>query len=83
MGACYLLTGNEKEAIASLNKTVSLGETPYLEDARFYLAKAYLRSRDITAAQRELEKVVELEGDRGSEARQLLQQLAILSKTSP
>lgn len=83
MGACYLLTSNEEEAIKSLNKTVSLGETPYLEDARFYLAKAYLRSHDIAAAQRELEKVVGLEGDRESEARQLLQQLATLSKTSP
>ena len=83
LGACYLLLGKDKEAMASLNKTVSLGDTPYLEDAHFYLAKAQLRSRDLAAAQRELEKVVSLKGDRENEARRLLQQLAALRQTSP
>ena len=83
LGACSLLTGNDKQAIASLKKTVAEGETPYLEDAHFYLAKAYLRAHDLTAARGELEKAVRLEGDRENEARQLLQQLAALARKSP
>ena len=83
LGACCLLTGHDQEAAESLKKTIAMGDTPYLEDAHFYLAKAYLRTHDLAAAQRELETVAHLKGDRENEARQLLQQLAALGKNSP
>ena len=80
LGACYLLTGADKEAIASLKSAVGLGDTPYLEDARLYLAKAYLRTRDLAAARGELEQVVRLASDREEEARRLLEQLEALTQ---
>jgi tetratricopeptide (TPR) repeat protein len=83
LGACCLLTGADEEAVASLKKTVAFGDTPYLEDALFYLAKAYLRARDLAAARRELEGVVRLKGDRENAARRLLQQLAAVGGNSP
>jgi len=82
LGACSLLTGDGQQAIASLKATAALGDGPYLEDARYYLGKAYLRARDLSAARRELEEVVRLKGEHENEARRLLQQLAALSKDS-
>ncbi len=83
LGVSYLLSGQTDEGIAVLQQSVALGETPYLEDAHHYLAKAFLRKGDLEAARRELEEVVRLEGDREDEARRLLQQLAALGKDSP
>jgi tetratricopeptide (TPR) repeat protein len=83
LGVSYLLSGQTDEGIAVLQQSVALGETPYLEEAHYYLAKAFLRKDDLAAARRELEEVVRLEGDREDEARRLLQQLAALGKDSP
>ena len=51
---------------------MALGDTPFLEDAHFYLAKALLRQKDVNAAQAELKAVVTLKGMRSREAQQLL-----------
>ncbi len=75
LAACQLLTGQTDSAIATLKRTIALGDTPYLEDARYYLAKAYLRKGNAEAAQHELARVVQLRGDRESEARDLLRRL--------
>jgi FimV-like protein len=83
LGVSYLLSGQTDEGIAALQQSVALGETPYLEEAHYYLAKAFLRKGDLAAARRELEEVVRLEGDHKDEARRLLQQLAALGKDSP
>jgi tetratricopeptide (TPR) repeat protein len=83
LGVSYLLSGQTDEGIAVLQQSVALGETPYLEEAHHYLAKAFLRKGDLAAARRELEEVVRLKGDREDEARRLLQQLAALAKDSP
>lgn len=83
LGVSYLLSGQTDEGIAVLQQSVALGETPYLEEAHHYLAKAFLRKGDLAAARRELEEVVRLEGDHKDEARRLLQQLAALGKDSP
>ena len=69
------MTGSNEEAISSLRATVALGDTPYLEDAKFYLAKAYLRRADIRSARSELLQVVELHGEREQDARALLARL--------
>ncbi len=74
-GACALLVGRAEQGIDSFRRVVALGETPYLEEARFYLAKAYLGAGDLQAARGELNEVVRLEGDRRDEARRLLERL--------
>lgn len=81
LGTCYLLTDQADSAIAQLRKTVALGDSPYLEETRFYLAKAYLRKADPVAAQPELKKVIRLHGEREKEARELLRQLESLIET--
>ncbi len=75
LGVCYLLQGDPTAAIARLNATIKLGETLDLEPAHFYLAKAFLQSRDLPAATRELESTAALHGDLEQPARQLLDQL--------
>jgi tetratricopeptide (TPR) repeat protein len=83
LGAGYLLSGKADDGIAALRQCVALGDTPYLEEARYYLAKAFLSKGDLTAARRELEEVIRLKGDHEDEARRLLQQSAALGKDSP
>ena len=80
LGICSLLTGEPEAAIAQLRRTIALGESPYLEEARFYLAKAYLRRGELQAAESELRKTVQLRGDREKEARELLQNVEALRK---
>jgi len=75
LGICYLLTDQDDSAIDHLAKTVALGETPYLEEAHFYLAKAYLSKADLGKARLELERIIELQGDREHEAQELMSQI--------
>jgi tetratricopeptide (TPR) repeat protein len=75
LGACYLLEGRTSEGIESLQHTVDLGDTPYLEEALLLLAKARIRQRDLDAARAALERVVSLEGDFASEANDMLERL--------
>jgi TolA-binding protein len=75
LGACYLLTDQTDSAIESFRKTVSLGDPSYSEPAHFYLAKASLRSRQVTAAEDELQKTVQLHGSMEAEAAEILHQL--------
>ena len=70
-GICELLQGQPGEAAASFQRVIALGESPYLEKAQFYLAKALLRKGDLTGAARALDETVRLKGDLEVEARQL------------
>jgi hypothetical protein len=56
-------------------KTLALGESPYLEESHFYLAKARLRQGDLSAARTELARAIERRGRLEAEARQLLAQI--------
>lgn len=80
LGVCNLLLGRAGDAIAELRRAESAGATLYLEQARFFLAKALIATHDLSGASRALESVVSLEGDRQAEARQLLEQLQTLPK---
>jgi tetratricopeptide (TPR) repeat protein len=82
LGVSYLLSGQTDEGTAALQESVALGDTPYLEESLYYLAKAFLRKGDRAAARRELEEVVRLRGDHEDEARRLLQQIAALGQDS-
>jgi len=75
LGACALLAGETDEAIAELERTAALGDTPFLEEARFLLAKAHLRNGDLGSSGNELAEVIALDGDRRQEAQDLLKRL--------
>jgi tetratricopeptide (TPR) repeat protein len=78
LGACALLAGETGEAITELERTADLGDTPFLEEALFYVAKAHLREGGVTAAREALGKVIVLNGDRSEEAQRLLGRLDAL-----
>jgi tetratricopeptide (TPR) repeat protein len=82
LGVSHLLDNQTDDGIAVLQQCITLGDTPYLEESHYYLAKALLRKGDATAARRELEEVVRLKGDHEDEAQRLLQQLAALAGDS-
>jgi TolA-binding protein len=75
LGASYLLTGQTNPAIVSFRKTISLDNAAFSESAHFYLAKAYLRKKDVSAAKDQLQKTVRLHGGMEAEAREILRQL--------
>ncbi len=75
LGACYLLVGQADPAIVSFRKTVSLGDSAYSESAHFYLAKAYLRKKEVSSAEDELQKTVRLHGSLEVEAGDIIRQL--------
>ena len=75
LAICDLLTGRLDAAIDGLQKTIALGDSPYLEEAHFYLAKARLRQGDIRAARSELLQTIERRGRLEAEARRLVAQL--------
>jgi tetratricopeptide (TPR) repeat protein len=75
LGACYLLTNRTDLAIEALRKTIAIGDTAYSEQAHFYLAKAYLKKRQLFEAKAELQQTVRLSGDRKIEAEEILRQL--------
>lgn len=75
LAICQLLTDDVDAAIAGLQQTIALGDSPYLEESHYYLAKARLRQGDVAAARDELERTIEQHGRLESEARRLLEQL--------
>lgn len=75
LGICFLLTGDLASGAQELGGVVAAGETPYLERARFYLAKALIGQRNITGARQQLESVVAIHGDLEKEAQALLRQI--------
>jgi tetratricopeptide (TPR) repeat protein len=79
LAACLLLTGDTGGAAEGFERAIALGDSPYLEDARFYLAKARLRQGRVTAAREELRQVASLRGRLEQDARRLLGQLDALA----
>jgi tetratricopeptide (TPR) repeat protein len=82
LGISYLMSGQDSAAIHWLRATIALGDSAYLEEAHMYLAKAFLRRKDVRAAETELNKVVQLRGSSSGQARQLLSQLDRLKARS-
>jgi len=75
LGISYLMSGHDKDAIDQLRATIALGDSPYLEDAYFYLAKALVRRNDLNGAEAQLKKLVQLHGFKSVEAGRLLAQV--------
>ena len=75
LGVCYLLTDQTDLAIEFLRKTTSLGDSAYSEPAHFYLAKAYLKKKDVPSAEDELQAAIQLHGNNEVAAGEILRQL--------
>jgi TolA-binding protein len=78
IGVSHLLSGQTDVGIAVLQQCVALGDTPYLEGAHYYLGKAFLQKKDLSAAEAELRKTVQLKGDLEKKAEELLQAIQAL-----
>lgn len=78
LGICRLMLGNDDAAIAQFQATIAIGDSPYLEEARLYLAKAYLRRKQLGAAEMQLKKLTELRGPHSNEAGRLLTKMETL-----
>ena len=72
LGVSHLMLGQDDAAIDGLRATIALGDSAYLEEAHWYLAKAFLRRKDLSAAETQLKKLVELRGSMSGEAGRLL-----------
>jgi tetratricopeptide (TPR) repeat protein len=72
LGVCYVVTGQLDEGIRALRQTIGVGDSPYLEEAHFHLAKAFLQKSDPARARQEAERTIRLRGALETEARQLL-----------
>ena len=75
LGVCDLIMRDRLSAIAQFKAVIAAGETPYLEQARFYLAKALLAGFDAGAARSELKRVVGMGGPLADEAQKILNQI--------
>jgi len=82
LGVSHLLAGQTANGITVLQQCIALGNTPYLEEAHFYLAEGFLRKGDASAARSELGEVVRLKGDYEDKAQRLLEQLPAPGKDS-
>lgn len=80
LGVSDLMVGRDDAAITALRATIALGDSPYLEEAHFYLAKGFLRRKDLDAAATQLKQVIRLRGSESEEARRLLAEIERLKK---
>jgi tetratricopeptide (TPR) repeat protein len=80
LGISRLMAGQPDAAIESLGRTIALGDSPFIEEAHYFLAKSYLQLGDVRGADRELTQTIELRGEREAEAQQLRDQLRRLAE---
>ena len=69
LGISHLMLGQDDAAIDRLRATIALGDSPYLEEAHLYLAKAFLRRKDLGAAETQLKTLIQLRGSGSDEAK--------------
>jgi tetratricopeptide (TPR) repeat protein len=80
LGVSNLLAARPDEAVDSLRATIALGDSPYLAEAHFYLAKAYVKLGRVAEAIRELERTIRLGAEHEPEARLLLERLRVADR---
>ena len=76
----HMMIGQTANADLALRRAVQYGDTPYLEGAEYYLAKALIREKQYTEAAAQLRKTIALNGDRRNAAQQLLEELNKIAK---
>ena len=77
LGISLLLAGDHIAGIEVLRDLTDSGDSPYLQRARFYLAKALIGEHDLRRAQEQLQAIVARHGDLEKQA------LALLSEIKP
>jgi tetratricopeptide (TPR) repeat protein len=82
LGICHLMVSEDDAGIERLQATIGLGDSPYLEEAHLYLAKAFLRRKDFGAAEAQLKALIQLRGSKSAEAGRLLTQIQKLKQSS-
>ena len=75
LGISQLMLNQNVDAIRSLRRAAAYGDTPYLENAHFFWAKALIRQKQYGEAAERLKRAVQLKGDRQAEAQHILEQL--------
>ena len=75
LGISRLMIEDPSGAAVALRRCIALGSSPYAQAARVGLAKALLRTNDLTEAERVLADATLLPGDEAAEAKQLLERL--------
>jgi TolA-binding protein len=75
LGICFLLTSQTAQGIDQLRAVAASPKSPWVEKARFYLAKALLGEGDRSGAAQQLDVVIALQGDLERPARALLAQI--------
>ena len=76
LAICQLLTGKLDAGITGLRGVVDAGSaSPYVEEAHFYLGKAYLKQGKLMQARVEFGIVAASGGDLQRQSREILQQL--------
>jgi len=76
LGICQLVMGRNDDGVASLRRTIGLGETEYRDPARFYLAKGLIRMGKVDEARAELTSLAGSSGATRNQAKGLLDKLA-------
>ncbi len=74
-GVSLLLAGDRIAGIQELRALAEAGDSPYLERARFYLAKGLIAEHDLRRAQEQLENVIGQHGSLEKHAAELLRQI--------
>jgi hypothetical protein len=75
LGISRLMIEDPSGAAVALRRCIALGSSPYAQAARVALAKALLRTNDLTEAERALADATLLPGDEAVEAKLLLERL--------
>ena len=77
-GVCRLLQRDAAGSIAPLKSALLHEQSPFTQGAHYYLAKAYLQTHDLSAAETELQAAASLTGDWTESARVELARLRAL-----
>lgn len=75
LSICQLVARQPATATKTLNRLIQAGDSPYLEEAHFYLAKAYLQANRPGLAEQELRRTVDLHDSLERKAAQLLREV--------
>jgi hypothetical protein len=75
LGVSLLLAGDRIAGIQELRELTMAGDSPYLQPARFYLAKGLIAEHDIQRAQQQLEDLIAQHGVLEKQANVLLSQI--------
>jgi tetratricopeptide (TPR) repeat protein len=75
LGVCFLLAERTDAGIDELKEVIAFGDSAYLAESHFYLAKGFLRKGDTSRAKAELKILAESGGTLKDEAIRLLNSL--------